>query len=217
MNSQALRILVVRRDNIGDLLCTTPLLHGLRKKFPTAHLSVLASNYNVAVLERNPDIDEVFVFLKRHQKVSGQHFFSLLWKRWKLVRVLRKRHFDYILLANGGWRYARQLRGKRMIGFHERHQPDHRQPDVIVPMENDGRNEHEVSKMKQLGMALGITESSGPTFIFPDPARVAYEVERLVALGWNRKKLTIALHISSRQPGQRWREESFVALAKKLT
>ncbi|MFI0348456.1 MAG: glycosyltransferase family 9 protein [Chthoniobacterales bacterium] len=216
MNSQAPRILVIRRDNIGDLLCTTPLIHGLRKKFPTAYLSVLASNYNAAVLEGNPDIDEVFIFLKRHQKVSGQHFLSLLWKRWKLVRKIRKCRFDYIFLANGGWRYARSLGGKKMIGFRERHQPDHRQPNVIVPIENDGRNEHEVSKMARLGAALEATASNGPTFIFPDLARVARENKRLSLLGWNREKPSIALHISSRQPHQRWTNESFVMLAKKL-
>jgi len=57
------KILVVRRDNIGDLVCTTPLLHGLRKKYPEAYIAVLASSYNVQVLDRNPDVDEVFVFL----------------------------------------------------------------------------------------------------------------------------------------------------------
>ena len=57
------RILVIRRDNIGDLLCTTPLLHGLRRQFPQAY---------IAVLDGNPDVDEVFVFLKRQQKKIGR-------------------------------------------------------------------------------------------------------------------------------------------------
>ena len=59
------RILIIRRDNIGDLICTTPLLHAARRQFPEAYIAVLASSYNVAVLDRNPDVDDVFVFLKR--------------------------------------------------------------------------------------------------------------------------------------------------------
>lgn len=210
------RILVIRRDNIGDLLCTTPLLHGLRQKFPKAYIAVLASSYNGAVLDRNPDVDEVFIFLKRHQKSHGCSFFSRLWKRWKLVCTLRKRRFDIVLLANGGWRYARHLHGKKMIGFRERYQPNHRQPDIILPLENEGRKEHEVTKMAHFGTALGALECSGPMTLFPDPERIKQALKRLSSLGWKQEKTTIALHISSRQPGQRWSQKSFIALAKKL-
>ena len=30
------KILVIRRDNIGDLVCTTPLISALRRRFPEA-------------------------------------------------------------------------------------------------------------------------------------------------------------------------------------
>ena len=32
------RILIVRRDNIGDLVCTTPLIDALRARFPVPAL-----------------------------------------------------------------------------------------------------------------------------------------------------------------------------------
>ena len=60
-----LHILIIRRDNIGDLLCTTPLIYGLRKKYPEAFIAVLASSYNAEVLRGNSDVDQVFVFPKR--------------------------------------------------------------------------------------------------------------------------------------------------------
>ncbi|HEY0256557.1 MAG TPA: hypothetical protein VGC39_03860, partial [Candidatus Methylacidiphilales bacterium] len=34
------RILVIRRNRMGDMICTLPLLHALRKGYPTAHLTV---------------------------------------------------------------------------------------------------------------------------------------------------------------------------------
>ena len=37
------RFLIIRRDNIGDLVCTTPLLAMLRKAQPDADIAVLAS------------------------------------------------------------------------------------------------------------------------------------------------------------------------------
>jgi ADP-heptose:LPS heptosyltransferase len=213
-----LRILVIRRDNIGDLICTTPLLHGLRSHFPEARISVFASSYNVDVLNGNKDVDEIFIFLKRRQKSHGYGFFPMLWKRWKLVRTLRKQHFDYILLANGGWRYARHLKGKQTIGFRERDQPDSRQPDVILPLEENGIYEHEVSKLARLGTALGVPyeASAGPTDLFPDTTLVEQKQTSLLAVGWNPHQPTIGLHISSRVPERLWPEKKFVALAKKL-
>jgi ADP-heptose:LPS heptosyltransferase len=210
-----LQILVIRRDNIGDLICTTPLLHGLRKKHPTAVIAVLASSYNAEVLRGNPDVDEVFVFLKRHQKSHGYGRLAMLWKRWRLVRTLRKRRFDHIILANGGWRYAKTLGGKEMIGFHEPGQPDRRQPDRMPP-HHEGIDEHEVSKIARLGSMLGVQDAVGKTWIFPEAATLAEEVRRLRELGWDHQKPTCAIHISSRNMKQRWPEQSFVALAKEL-
>jgi ADP-heptose:LPS heptosyltransferase len=211
-----LRILVVRRDNIGDLLCTTPLLHGLRKKYPEAMIAVLASSYNAEILRGNPDVDDVFVFLKRHEKKNYGYFFSKLWKRWILVQEIRKYRFDHIILANGGWRYARRLHGKKIIGFRERHQPNHRQPDILVPLENEGRDEHEVVKMARLGSILHVRESVGPLHLSIDSSELAAQRTRLINSGWNPNISTLGLHISSRQPHQRWPKESFLALAKEL-
>lgn len=213
-----LRILVIRRDNIGDLICTTPLLHALRCHFPEAKLSVFVSSYNADVLNGNKDVDEIFIFLKRHQKSHGYRFFPMLWKRWKLVRTLRKRNFDYILLANGGWRYARHLKGTQTIGFRERDQPDSRQPDVIVPLEENGIYEHEVSKLARLGTTIGVPyeASVGPTHLFPDTTLVEQKRKDLLAVGWNPHQPTIGLHISSRVPERLWPEELFVAFATRL-
>ena len=210
-----LQILVIRRDNIGDLICTTPLLHGLHRKHPNARISVLVSSYNVEVLKGNPDVDEVFVFLKKHQKSHGYGRLGMLWNRWRLRQTIRKRRFDHIILANGGWRYAHTLGGKQLIGFREPGEPDHRQPDVLAP-DHGGFGEHAVSKMAKLGALLGAEETLGATKLFPDTDLVAKEQARLVSLGWDSKRATVALHISSRKPDQRWPEKSFVELAKTL-
>lgn len=210
------RILVIRRDNIGDLICTTPLLQAIRDQFPNAYLAVLASSYNVDVLEGNTAPDDVFVFLKRQQKSHGHGLLSTLWHRWKMERHLRALKFDYILLAAGGWRYGKKLGGKTLVGFRERDNPDKRQPDIVVPLENRGRNHHEVEKMALLGTAIGVKDALGALRLFPAPERRQRMMDGLRSQGWNDKKPTLALHISSRQPVQRWPEENFIKLAQYL-
>lgn len=211
--SDAPRILVTRRDNIGDLICTTPLLAAIRRRWPQAHLAVLASSYNQDVLLGNPDVDQVYVFPKRQQ---AQSKLALLWARWQLVRAIRRQRFDVIVLANGGWRYARQLGARQLVGFRERDNPPDRQPDVIVPLA-DGAALHEVEKMAALGGAIGVPDALGPLCVYPQAEEVARRREELLRTGFDPARPVMAIHISSRRPQQRWPEASFIELIRQLS
>ena len=67
-----MKILVVRRDNIGDLICTTPFFAALRRRHPEAWIGALVNSYNAPVLDRNPDIDEVFAYQKLKHLEAGE-------------------------------------------------------------------------------------------------------------------------------------------------
>jgi len=69
------RVLVIRRDNIGDLVCTTPLISALRKRYPGGHVAALVNTYNEAVLARNPDVDAVYAYEKGKHR-GGARFQS---------------------------------------------------------------------------------------------------------------------------------------------
>ena len=59
-----MKILIIRRDNIGDLACTTPAIAVLRQHFPEAEIGALVNSYNAEVLRGNPNVDHVFVYQK---------------------------------------------------------------------------------------------------------------------------------------------------------
>ena len=52
--SASRRLLVIRRDNIGDLILTTPLLLALRREMPEAWIGVLTNHYCAPVLAGRP-------------------------------------------------------------------------------------------------------------------------------------------------------------------
>ncbi|OGB99755.1 MAG: hypothetical protein A3G35_13135, partial [candidate division NC10 bacterium RIFCSPLOWO2_12_FULL_66_18] len=87
------RILVVRKDNIGDVLCTTPALRALRRAFPEAYLTMLVSEHCRPVLERNPDLDDVFTYTKTKHR-SEWLGLPALWNLTRVIRALRTRRFD---------------------------------------------------------------------------------------------------------------------------
>jgi hypothetical protein len=72
------KILVIRRDNIGDLVCTTPLIHALRTRFPKARLDLLVNSYNAPLLVGHPDVDHLYVYTKAKHRENGECIGGLL-------------------------------------------------------------------------------------------------------------------------------------------
>ena len=209
-----MRILVIRRDNIGDLVCTTPLLAALRARYPQAHIAALANSYNAAVLEGNPHVDAVHSYTKLKHRRPGQSALGVLAARLKLVARLRAEPFDTILLAKSGvdrhgLATARQLRRRDIVGF----APPGAAPRGLtrpVP-EIDYAALHEVEVMAELGRALDVPQTLGPVRVYPDPVRVrrwAGEVPE--------GRTRVALHISARLKSRLWPTERWIALARHL-
>lgn len=52
-------IFVLRNNDLGDVLVATPLLHGLRRAFPSAKICMGVGDWAKSLLENNPDLDQV--------------------------------------------------------------------------------------------------------------------------------------------------------------
>ncbi|HEY8900382.1 MAG TPA: glycosyltransferase family 9 protein [Chthoniobacterales bacterium] len=68
------RILVLRNNDIGDLLVISALFEALKRKFPEAKIIAAVGSWACPVIENNPFVDEVFrVTAPWHNKaISGQ-------------------------------------------------------------------------------------------------------------------------------------------------
>ncbi|HVJ13448.1 MAG TPA: glycosyltransferase family 9 protein, partial [Burkholderiales bacterium] len=213
-----MRILVIRRDNIGDLVCTTPLFTALRKRYPDGHLAALVNSYNVGVLAGNPDLDAVHAYTKLKHREPGQGAFGLLLDRVQLMGRLRRERFDCVVLAKSefdhyGLKTARRLRVSRIVGFAHPQDPVPRALTQALPPPAN-HELHEVEVLAQLAAALDARELPGPVRVFPAPERVAEWRSRFPALGSGER--WVALHISARERIRLWPVEKFVQLAEVL-
>lgn len=190
----ARKILIVRRDNIGDLVCTTPLISALRNRLPDAWIGVLANSYNAPVLHGNPDVDEALVYTKAKHRAAGEFLPAILWRRLRMLHRLRAMKLDDVILANPAFQprllaQARWLAPRRVVGFGP---PD--RLDVALSPDNAGR--HEVEDVFRLGSAFGIEGA-------PPPCRVVSPVVAPSSM------LTVGIHVSARKPSQRWAAAHF--------
>lgn len=55
------RILLIRRDGIGDMLNTTPAIASLRLSYPDSRIIIACSPSQAELLEGNPDVDETVI------------------------------------------------------------------------------------------------------------------------------------------------------------
>lgn len=205
------RIVVVRRDNIGDLVCTTPLITALRRRFPTAWLGALVNSYNAPVLKNNPDLDEVIAYTKLKHAGEDERAWSVLARRIGDLWRLRRMRLDLVVLATPDYserlvRTARLLRPREIAGFSSGRGEE---LDLAVPTASlAGR--HEVERVYALAPLLGLEPDPPPLKVVPDTQEVAR------ARAAFRPGVRIAVHISARRPLQRWPAESFVALIRRL-
>ena len=203
-----LRILVVRRDNIGDLVCTTPLIAALRRRYPDAWIGALVNSYNEPVLRGNPDLNEVYAYRKLKHRGRGDSVFANLWMRLRLIATLRAKSFDYVVLAGNAARstaLARLLRAKRVVA----------PADARRGGATDPPGAHEVEITFALARAFGIGGEPPPPAVYPDAAAV----ERLRIRVGSRlagARSLIGIHIGARKPSQRWPAERFGQIARAI-
>ncbi|MEQ6343067.1 MAG: glycosyltransferase family 9 protein [Gammaproteobacteria bacterium] len=211
-----LKFLVVRRDNIGDLVCTTPMFSALRQHFPRARICALVNSYNVQVLDHNPDVDEVFAYTKAKHVTSTISVARSYWDRARLLAKLRGYHFDYAILPGSNFtkhalRLARFTKPRHIIGYAEPSQARH--IDMALPPPEP--DVHEMECVYRLLAPLGIVGPPLPQRVIPDPAGVAKVRAALQQRGWTSSSV-IAIHISTRRPSNRWSEQHFIALIRAL-
>jgi len=91
-NSGEPRILVIRRNRLGDMIYTLPLLHALRRRFPQAHLTVACDPPGKSIAQACPAVNDVIIL------EPG-------WNPWQaaLKNGSALQGYDWVFAAKGGF------------------------------------------------------------------------------------------------------------------
>jgi heptosyltransferase III len=184
-----LNILIIRRDNIGDLLCTTPLMAGIKQQLKVDRLDVVTNAYVAPVLKGNAFIDTLYVYHKL--KHSHTSFFNLIYERLKLIFHLRQHHYDYILAFD-----HRALNLTRFL----------RKTKVLTPI-IDWTNQTEVERAWELGQRIGLKGLPGPLIL---PLHL-YDSSSDI-----KNSQTLGIHISARRIKQQYPITEWAILIRRL-
>jgi ADP-heptose:LPS heptosyltransferase len=209
------KILFIRRDNIGDLVCTTPAIHAVRQKYPDAKIGILVNSYNADAIMNNPDIDEIYVYEKA-KHVSDKNKFSVWWSNLKVLLKIRKEHYD-VAIGCGSYsprlaRYTFMTGAVVRIGYLSKNV--NKSKSYNMPICEPEKPLHEVERVFNLLSPLGINSTPSSLRIFPADDEIQRVKDFLNASGLKKGKPLIAFHISSRRPENRWPIDKFIELAR---
>jgi ADP-heptose:LPS heptosyltransferase len=184
-----LNILIIRRDNIGDLLCTTPLFRALKDQLKVDRLDVVTNAYVAPVLKGSTFIDALYIYHKlKHGHTS---FFKVIIERLRLIFTLRQQHYDYILAFD-----QRALNLTRFL----------RKTNVLTPIQ-DWTNQTEVERVWELGQRLGLKGMPGSLVL---PLHLYYQSSD------KKNSQTIGIHISARRIKQQYPITKWATLIRQL-
>jgi len=160
------RILILRLDEIGDFILTTPFLRAIRKRFPTARITLLVNSSVQALAKSCPYIDELVVFPVKRRRPPFDQAGVYRSARQFAHQSLRNKGFDCALIPRadidnaGALAMAYHAGIPHRIGFTEHAYPlkagKNRGYDrFLTHALSPGELLHEVPRTLDLARALG--------------------------------------------------------------
>lgn len=161
-----MKVLVIKRDKIGDLLLTTPLLAQLKAGVPGVRTHLLANDYNAWVVKGNPHLDRVWVY--RRVRHAGRASLAAAWQWVVQGLALRRERYDWVIVANGdesprAIRRGLSVRGARTVA---RCADASKYPGLTDPLPPDTAS-HEIERLLALLSPLGIPLSEKSKTPYP--------------------------------------------------
>lgn len=203
-----MRILLVRLRLIGDVVFTTPLLHGLKRRYPDASLTYVIEPSAAPVLAGNPHLSEVVTVPNARglARVRGDMAAAL---------ALRRKRFDVAIDLHGGprsswltWASGAGMRvgygvpGRSWMYTHRISRPADQAPRHSV------RNQWDLLAPLDVGPC---DPEADPVEMLEDPQAQRRVAERLATAGIPPQAPLVVVHVSAGNPFRRWPEEAFVA------
>jgi ADP-heptose:LPS heptosyltransferase len=206
------RILVIRRNRLGDMIYTIPLLHALRRHNPRAHISVACDPLGAPVAEACEAVNDVVVLARG-------------WNPWQAAyaNAGALQDYDWVVAAKGGFdrRLAvltRLTNAPIRIGFENAPPAGSLYYTNPVPIPAELNDEHQVDTLLRLLKPLGLVRptpySVNLSLRVPEASR-AFAEELLSNPPFSETPGYMLMNFSS-TVGLKFREEDFIALTRRV-
>ncbi len=210
------RVLLVRLDNLGDVLVTTPAVHAVRQALPHAAFTLLASPVGAQVGRLNPDVADIIEYMAPW--MDPWHMLPQDSSREQtMIEVIRSRRFDGAIiftsfrqsalpaaylcyLADIPLRLAASIDGPGSLLTTR-----HKHPDCLM---------HEVERGLDLVRAIGADTDERSLVLTVPPSARARVSSLLYECGIDSKRPLIVVHPGCSTPARTYPCEQFAEVVR---
>ena len=220
-------VLVVRLDEIGDMVMFSPFLRGLRRGLPDAHITLVVKPAVREFVACCPYVDEVLAFDQSGGRL--RRFLALPWRAWRFGACLRReRRFDLAILPRWDADYyygafvALWSGARRRAGYSERVTPykavvnrgfDRLLTDVL----DDRAVRHDMAHNAEMLRFLGIAPNGAGLEVWTDNADRAFAEAILQAAGIGPEEILVGIGPSGGHSLlKQWPSERFAEVGRAL-
>ncbi len=197
------KILLVRNDNVGDLICTTPAIEALRKKYPNTQIDIVVNSYNYDAIHKNPFVDTIYCYTKpKHTKKLSEKLKAGLGKL-KILFDIRKEKYDAVVVFRTGYSKSAELFASVTGAAHSIGVKNPKGRDrftMHIPFSGD---RHEVEFCYDCLVPFGVE---------PGKERTRFYIEEGMQKRYDDMKTQIVFHISARMQENKMSYEKLKAL-----
>ena len=213
-----MKIIVLKRDKLGDLLLTTPMLQLLKEYFPLSTLAVVAPESSAWIIKDAPFVDKLYSYPQ--PKSFSIKSIIAIFKQLTIFLKIREEHFD-IAIAAGGEFSHRSI--KRLLWMKARRTISFTSKNVVIKGLTDPLNEvsqrdkgpHESLRMIQL--IKPIVQLSNrinfPMPYFKPPQDWLKKAEEFLIENQLQKKKFIIFGLGARRPKKQASQEQIIETA----
>lgn len=175
------KVLLIKPSSLGDVISSVPVLRGLRRSFPQAHIAWLVVPGCAGLLAGEQELNELIEFDRRH---FGQIGRSARATRdfVTFCRALRQRRFDWVIDLQGLFRsgfFARVSGAPVRAGFASAREL----ATMFYTHPIDTHCDHTIDRNIELARAIGIDARAEDLTITPTAQAAESVASQLAGLG----------------------------------
>ena len=93
------KILIFKKDRIGDFLNISPILYNLKHNFPEAHITIVCSSYNYSIAKHYTFINKFLIFKYSALFFLIKNYSSFFFNKYDLILQLDSKNSSYLSAA----------------------------------------------------------------------------------------------------------------------
>ncbi len=213
------KIIILKRDKLGDLLLTTPMLQLLKKIYPTCRLAVVAPASSAWILKNAPFIDQLYSY-PQPKSLNLKSIISIFSQLFMFLKI-RLEYYDIAIAAGGEYSHRAikrllWMKAKRTVSFVPKNKKIKGITDPVFESNYTGKESHESLRIIELLSPINNSKKklNAPPIYFSPPSNWLKKAQLFLNQHHIKNNQFIVFGLGARREKKQASKEQIIATAQ---